>query len=98
MQYNFEWDPAKATINANKHGVTFGEAIEVFKDPMALTLYEDEESTPDEDRWVTVGLVNNRHYLLVVHTYHDQSSDGVTIRVISARQATKHEIKQYENG
>ena len=54
MQYNFVWDPVKATINTNKHGVTFEQAIEVFKDPMALTLTEDEESTPDEDRWVTV--------------------------------------------
>jgi uncharacterized DUF497 family protein len=70
MQYSFEWNPAKATINANKHGVTFEEAIEVFKDPMALTLYEDEGSTPNEDRWVTVGLVNHRHYLLVVHSNH----------------------------
>lgn len=32
---------------------------------MAMTLYEDEKSTPEEDRWVTVGLVNNQHYLLV---------------------------------
>lgn len=98
MHYNFEWDPVKASHNANKHGVTFEQAIDVFKDPMALTLYEDEESTPDEDRWVTVGLVNNQQYLLVVHTYHDQKSNGVTIRVISARRATKHEIKQYEQG
>ncbi|MCU7859737.1 MAG: BrnT family toxin [Candidatus Thiodiazotropha sp. (ex Lucinoma kastoroae)] len=98
MQYNFERDPVKATINTNKHGVTFEQAIEAFKDPMALTLHEDEESTSDEDRWVTVGLVNHKHYLLVVHTYHDQNGNGVTIRVISARRATKHEIKQYEHG
>jgi hypothetical protein len=75
MQYNFEWDPVKATINANKHGVTFEQAIDVFKDPMALTLYEDEESTPDEDRWVTVGLVNHQYYLLVVHTCYFPNSN-----------------------
>jgi uncharacterized DUF497 family protein len=98
MQYNFEWDPAKATNNASKHGVTFEQAIEVFKEPMALTLYEDVESTSDEDRWVTLGLVNNQHYLLVVHTYHEPSGNNVAIRVISARRATKHEIKQYEQG
>ena len=97
MQYNFEWDPTKATSNASKHGVTFEQAIDVFKDPMALTLYEDQESTPDEDRWVTLGLANNQHYLIVAHTYHDQDGTSVTIRVISARRATKHEIKQYEH-
>jgi uncharacterized protein len=98
MQYNFEWDPVKAVRNASKHGVTFEQAIEVFKDPMALSLYEDQESSADEDRWVTVGLVNNLHYLLVVHTYHDQNGNGATIRVISARKATKREINQYEQG
>jgi len=98
MQYNFEWDPAKATGNVHKHGVTFEQAIDVFKDPMALTVYEDQESNPDEDRWVTLGLVDNQHYLLVVHTFHDQEGNSVTIRVISARRATPHEIKQYENG
>ena len=98
MQYNFEWDPAKAKSNADKHGVTFEHAIDVFKDRMALTVFENQDSTPGEDRWVTLGMVNNKHYLLMVHTYHEQGSNGVTIRVISARRATRHEIKQYEKG
>lgn len=98
MQYNFEWDPAKAASNAAKHGVTFDQAIDVFKDPMALTVYEDQESAPDEDRWVTLGVVNNQHYLLVVHTFREQEADSVTIRVISARRASTREIKHYEQG
>jgi uncharacterized DUF497 family protein len=65
---------------------------------MALTVYEEEDSSPHADRWVTMGLANNQHYLLVVHTYHDQPEKSVTIRVISARWATKHEIKQYKRG
>ncbi len=96
MQYNFEWDPAKARRNADKHGVSFELASEVFKDPMAITVYDEDNSSQDEDRWVTLGQVNGRHYLVVVHTYRAQTENAVTIRLISARPATKHEIKQYE--
>ena len=96
MQYNFEWDPAKAQINASKHGVTFEQATGVFRDPMALTLFDEDNSSEEEDRWLTLGQVNGQHCLVVIHTYRDQSEDAVTIRLISARPATKHEIKQYE--
>jgi uncharacterized DUF497 family protein len=96
MQYNFEWDPVKAQTNANKHGVTFEEATAVFNDPMALTIFDEDNSSDDEDRWVTIGQTNGQHYLVVIHTYRDQKNNTVTIRLISARPATKHEIKQYE--
>jgi uncharacterized DUF497 family protein len=96
MQYNFEWNPDKAYRNVKKHGVTFEQAIGVFKDPMSLTVYDNKKSNEDEDRWITLGQVNGQHYLVVVHTCRQQNSDGVTIRLISARPATKHEIKQYE--
>ena len=95
MLYNFEWDPLKAATNANKHGVTFEQAAGVFKDPMALTLL-DQEHTDDEDRWITLVLVNGLHYLVVVHIYRDEQEDTVTIRLISAREATKREIAQYQ--
>ena len=98
MQYNFEWDPTKARANSRKHGVTFELATEVFDDPMALTIFDGEGSSHDEDRWVTLGQVRGRHYLVVVHTYPNQHQNTVTIRVISARPATKHEIRQYEQG
>lgn len=96
MQYSFEWDPAKASRNTAKHGVSFEQAIDVFKDPMALTLYENEESTAKEERWVTIGLISKQKHLLVVHTYLEQGNNMVSIRVISARPATKREIKQYK--
>ena len=96
MQYNFEWDPVKARSNADKHGVTFEQAAEVFKDPMAITLYDEGSSSNDEDRWITLGQANGQHYLVVVHTYRSQQGGAVTIRLISARPATKPEIKQYE--
>ena len=96
--YHFEWDPHKATRNQSKHGVTFEQACEVFRDPMALTLYDDEHSGSGEDRWVTLGQVNGHHYLVVAHTYHNQDSDRVTLRIISARPATQREIRDYEQG
>lgn len=98
MQYNFEWDPQKARTNQVKHGVTFEEATEIFNDPMALTVFDDEESTEDEDRWVTLGQAKGQLYLVVVHTYRNPTNDTVTVRLISARPATKHEIRQYEDG
>lgn len=96
MQYNFEWDPVKAQTNANKHGVTFEQATAVFNDPLALTIFDEDNSRDDEYRWITLGQANGQHYLVVVHTYRNQGEEAVTIRLISARPANKHEIKQYE--
>lgn len=62
---------------------------------MALTIYDDDNSD-DEDRWVTLGLVNGQHCLAVIHTYPGPHNNTVTIRLISARLATKHEIKNYQ--
>jgi hypothetical protein len=98
MQYIFEWDPCKARDNADKHGVTFELATTVFKDSMAVTVYDEDNSSRDEDRWITLGQVNRQHYLVVAHTYHNPNDKAVTIRLISARSATKREIQQYERG
>ena len=96
MQYNFEWDPAKAQSNIEKHGVTFEQAAEVFKDPLALTLYDEDSASDKEERWITLGQANGQHHLVVVHTYRNQHDDAVALRLISARPATKREVKQYQ--
>ncbi len=97
MHYNFEWDPAKAATNAEKHGVTFEQATEVFLDPMALTIFDGEHTSDyQEDRWATLGQAGGNIYLVVIHTFRSHKEDAVTVRLISARPATKHEIKQYE--
>ena len=96
MEYHFKWDPVKARRNIKKHGVTFELAAAIFKDSMALTIYDEDNSDNDEDRWVTLGQVNGQHYLSVIHTYPDPHNNAVTIRLISARLATKHEIKNYQ--
>lgn len=95
MQYNFEWDAHKAKANHKKHGISFRQAAFVFKDPMAMTLF-DEEHSEIEERWITIGCIAEAQYVVVVHTFVEQSRDNVTIRLISARKATKHEIRQYE--
>jgi uncharacterized DUF497 family protein len=53
--YNFQWDAAKALANFRKHGVRFDQAASVFRDAMALTVYDDANSE-NEDRWFTLGL------------------------------------------
>ena len=52
MHYNFEWDPGKAKQNPEKHKVRFERAAEIFLDPLAVSIYDEDHST-DEDRWVT---------------------------------------------
>lgn len=98
MQCHFEWDPVKAVKNVNKHGVSFRQASEVFNDAMALTVFDESNSSHDEERWITLGQINNLQYIVVVHTYQNLNSEDISIRIISARQATKIEIKQYEQG
>lgn len=95
--YEFDWDGAKAEENARKHGVRFEQAMSVFRDPLALTVYDQEHSTEDE-RWVTIGRVESGETLVVVHGFAQTGPDGARIRLISARRATSRERKQYEGG
>lgn len=98
MQYNFEWSPVKAASNRRKHGISFEQAADVFLDPLQMTLFDGSHSD-NEERWLTLGKTRKAGLLVVVHTlveYHD--SQIVTIRIISARSATRHEQQQYEAG
>ena len=72
--YEFEWDPAKALTNFNKHGVHFEQATHVFRDALALTI-PDEEHSEDEVRWITLGKNISGQYMLVVHTFGAHSFD-----------------------
>jgi uncharacterized DUF497 family protein len=88
----FEWDPGKAAENHSKHGVLFHEAATVFDDPLAIT-YPDPDHSEGELRWITFGSSTGRRILVVAHT-----ETGDTIRIISARRATRDERKIYEEG
>ncbi|GHU74253.1 hypothetical protein FACS1894188_01930 [Clostridia bacterium] len=87
----FEWDENKNKINITKHEVSFDEAQYVFYDEDAIVIY-DEEHSDDEERFVIIGADNTFRILMVCHCY--RGNDG-TIRIISARKATKNETKQY---
>ncbi len=91
----FEWDPVKDKKNQEKHGVSFEEAKSVFYDEYAIQFYDEQHSMLDEDRFLMLGLSNEARVLLVCHCERDE---GETIRIISARKATKNERKHYEGG
>jgi uncharacterized protein len=88
----FEWDDRKAIENLTKHGVSFGEATEVFYDPNAVEV-EDAEHSLDEWRFVIIGNSTNRLLYVVFAERH-----GDVIRIISARPPTASERELYEQG
>ena len=88
----FDWDPVKAASNMRKHGVSFEEARSVFYDEFAVQFF-DEESSEAEDRFLMLGLSDKVRLLIVCHCEREQ---GNTIRIISARKATKNEGKYYQ--
>ncbi|MCD7958798.1 MAG: BrnT family toxin [Ruminococcus sp.] len=92
MRYQFEWDENKNSINKKKHKVLFEEAKTAFYDDNAI-LFDDPEHSESEDRFLLIGISNKANLLIVCHCY--RQSDEV-IRIISARKATKNEIKQYQ--
>lgn len=85
---NYQWDENKAKTNLKKHHVDFADAVTVFNDEAALTVEDD---YPDEERYVTIGLDALGRILVVIYTWR-----GESIRLISARKATRQERKQYE--
>lgn len=86
----FEWDDEKAQANLEKHGVSFGEATEVFYDPNALENYDAGHSIA-ESRFFIIGL-SSRRLLYVVYA----EREGDTVRIISARKAVRKEREDYE--
>ncbi len=94
--FNFEWDPAKARTNFSKHGVDFERAAEVFRDPLAISI-PDEEHSIVEARWITMGTDTRSQTILVVHTFEEINSETARIRIISARRPAKTELSDYED-
>ena len=88
----FDWDPAKASSNARKHGVSFEEARSSFYDEFAVQFF-DEENSVDEDRFLLLGMSSRARLLLVCHC---ERASGNLIRTISARKATKRESAFYK--
>lgn len=88
----FEWDPAKASTNKKKHGITFEEAKTVFYDENAVIIHDPEHSN-NEERFVILGLSTISRILVVIHCYRKKDK---IIRIISARKAIKKELVHYQ--
>lgn len=86
----FQYDPAKAVSNLKKHEISFADAEGVFYDPLAI--HQLDPDVDDEERFIAVGLGSAGEILVVIYTLR-----GEEIRIISARHATRHEVKSYEN-
>jgi uncharacterized DUF497 family protein len=86
----FEWDPAKARINKQKHGVSFEEAAECFQDPLALIL----EDPQYPERAILIGASHKRRLVFTVFIERGPA----LIRIVSARRATLNERRKYEEG
>lgn len=91
LSMKFAWDPQKASSNLRKHGISFDEAVTVFKDPLAY-IFDDLEHSQDEHREIIIGMSTLRRMLLVCFVERQED----TIRLISARPATRIEINDYE--
>ncbi len=90
----FVWDERKNRPNRIKHGIWFEEAQSVFHDPHAR-LFHDPEHSGEEERFILLGVSSVARPLVVVHCYRESDS---LIRIISARKATKKEVRSYEEG
>lgn len=91
----FEWDAEKARLNRAKHGVSFEVASRVWDDPHVEIVVD--RSGSGEERYWAVGRVEPEGVLVAVHLYPDPHDEEL-VRLISARKATRHERRKYEDG
>ncbi len=90
MNLKFEWTRKKAASNLSKHGVSFEEALTVFGDPLAR-IFDDEDHSAEEHREIIIGRSARERVLVMCFT-----AQGESVRIFSARTATRRERKDYE--
>jgi uncharacterized DUF497 family protein len=86
----YEWDPKKAASNLRKHGIDFADTVIALEDELALTVEDDYQN---EQRFITIGADALGRLLVVVYAFREEN-----IRIISAREATPRERRQYTEG
>jgi len=91
----FKWNGQKNLSNIQKHGIDFETASLVFYDPKALTVQDRIEN--GEERWQTIGVINEIVMVLVAHAISYDDDDSEIIRIISARKADRKERKYYDS-
>jgi uncharacterized DUF497 family protein len=90
----FEWDDSKDRANFKKHGVWFEEAQTIWADAHSVEFFDPTHSEA-EDRFIRIGHSTRNKLLLVVFC---ERLEGMMIRIISAREATSKEVRDYEEG
>ncbi len=98
LHARYEWDEAKNSTNFRKHGISFEDAIQTFKDPLYILRKDRIEN--GEQRWQALGVFEGTVLLLVAHTIREETVEGMSrdvIRIISARKADSRERYEYEN-
>jgi uncharacterized DUF497 family protein len=96
--FRFEWDEAKNRSNQRKHGLSFEEASQAFRDPLLLWVQDRVEA--GEQRWQAYGAIGGFVLVVVAHTLREEGAQGApvdVIRIISARRATPRERRRYED-
>jgi uncharacterized DUF497 family protein len=93
---DFEWDEAKDLTNRHKHGLGFAEAAQLFESGGEYLEIFDVDHSESEDRFIAIGPIASG---LIVVVYIEPEED--TIRIISAREATRREqalFREYMDG
>lgn len=80
----------KAKANLRKHGVRFADAVTALENVSAITIQDE---THDEERWISIGMDSLGRILVVVYTWRNRR-----VPLISARPATRGEVRQYAEG
>jgi len=89
----YTWTEEKNRANKKKHGFYISDILEVFDDPHLLEFYDADHSTPEEERYITIGRFHNTTILFVVTT----DRKGGETQIISARKATQKEQEAYND-
>ena len=86
----FTWDEEKNRANIKKHGIDFNDAVRAWYDLYRIDFFDEEHSANGEIRWTFLGSAAGT-VLFVVETEPDKE----TVRIISARRASKKEQEVY---
>lgn len=97
----YEWDEEKNRRNQQRHGgISFELAALVFEDPRCLVCIDRIDNRTGEQRWIALGIAQPAAdaaiLLVVAHVYRENKHGEEIIRIISAREAEKRDIRRYQ--
>jgi uncharacterized DUF497 family protein len=91
----FEWDERKNRQNQKKHGIGFSLAARVFADERRMLEKDRIDDETGEQRWHAIGRIGSAAIFVGAHVYREESDGEETIRIVSARDASKRESRRY---